>query len=223
VSGYPSQTANAMALQLRIASAPGAAAVAAAALLRNVTGMGNVTTSGDIGNRYTWLSLGDAGMADAVAGVLARDVCPGYGCMLIAGETALVENWYDAPSDSHMHAMLGHIDEYFYRYLAGIQQATVGWGDDATAAADAPWAAVRIAPVLLPGLDWVNASFDSPAGLIRVAWTRLRSGGSEVVELTVELPPQVRGHAVLPLSGRVVPLDGGGRTPTLRDTAPGPA
>ena len=84
---------------------------------------GNVTTAGEVGNRYAMLGLASAeGGLDALWNSLLRTDAPGYGVMLTLGETALAESWFDDPSDSHIHAMYGHIDEMFYKYYAGIQQ-----------------------------------------------------------------------------------------------------
>ena len=102
-----------MALVLGI-TPPGDVAAAQAYLLRDVTARGNVSTSGEIGNRYALMALGGMG-AQGVAAVwasLLRATAPGYGWMLTMGETALAESWTDAPGDSHIHAMYGHVDEF---------------------------------------------------------------------------------------------------------------
>ena len=130
-----------------------------------------------------------------------------------------------AASDSHNHAMLGHVSEYFFRYIAGIQQ-----GDGGAAGAD-PWSAVHIAPQAIPGLDWVDATFDSPAGLVTSRWQRRaagspRDGGattyeSDGIEVAVGLPPGVAGRLTLPLSGKVLQLEGGGGQQVVHwDVAP---
>ena len=190
------------------------------ALLANVSAAGNVTTSGDIGNRYTWLALGIAnitiaGASDIAMSALMRRTCPGYGCMLAGNETTLSESWFDAASESHNHAMLGHVDEYFYRYVAGIQysrpQLQLG-GSRARASASSKLqlqrtlgAEVIISPHPLPGLDWVNASFTAPEGVIAVYWRRVGGGA---IDLEVELPPGVRGSLVMP-GGMAQPLSSG--------------
>ena len=91
--------------------------------------------------------------------------------------------------------MYGHVDEFLYTYVAGIQQAAPGWDS------------IVIAPALLPGLEWVNSPFESPRGSVRVAWTF--DAASSAVSLAVAVPPGVRGELVLPRSGRRVALVGG--------------
>lgn len=43
--------------------------------------------------------------------------------MLSQGATALAESWDFDINDSHIHAMFGHIEEWFYEYLGGINFA----------------------------------------------------------------------------------------------------
>ena len=186
---YPTQCAAGMALALGI-TPPAAVGAAAAALLADVRARGNVTTSGEIGNRYALLALGAMGEAgvSAVWDSLLRNTTPGYGWMLVMGETALAESWNDSPGDSHIHAMYGHIDEFLYKYVAGLQP--VGVGGDA-------WSRVRIAPQLPRGLEWVNASFESPRGAFAVACERR---GSRVVAM-LTVPPGVEAVYVSPATG----------------------
>lgn len=97
---YPTQCAAAMALAINI-TRPADVDAARAYLLGDVAARGNVSTSGEIGNRYALLALAEAGPQGiaAVWASLLRDTSPGYGWMLVQGETALAESWTDAPGD----------------------------------------------------------------------------------------------------------------------------
>ena len=196
---YPTQCAAAMALELGVAADVPAAR---AYLLGDMAARGNVSTSGEIGNRYALLAAAGAGPAGvaAVWASLLRNNSPGYGWMLVMGETALAESWTDAPGDSHIHAMYGHVDEFLYAFVAGIRQAPGGTA----------WARLALAPALLRGLDWVDASFDSPRGLVRVAYNATpRAGGLVDVELRATVPPGVTADVTHPLSGSVTRVVGG--------------
>lgn len=244
-SPYPTQCAAGMALLLNITSADHLSA-AQQYLLSDVITRGNVTTSGEIGNRYALLALaeipGGAGI-DAVWASLLRTDAPGYGWMLTMGETALAETWFDSPSDSHIHAMYGHVDEFLYKYVAGIRphpnppapaSVSLFENDDASTSPrgmgwdgypvdgrgtlvdskPASWDAVLLAPRLLPGLDWLSVSFESPRGLIHVSYNVTReegpkstsstgrdaTGSAIVVEMAVEVPPGVAAEVILPLT-----------------------
>jgi alpha-L-rhamnosidase len=197
---YPTQCAAGMALTLGI-TAPADVPAARARLLADVAARGNVSTSGEIGNRYALLAMGDAGAAGiaAVWASLLRNNSPGYGYMLVRGETALAESWDDSPGDSHIHAMYGHVDEFLYSKVAGVSSTSPAW------------ASIALAPALLRGLDWLDVSYDSPRGLVRVAYnvTPGAAGVGVDVELRVSVPPGVAADVTHPLSRAVVSVVGG--------------
>ena len=112
----------------------------------------------------------------------------------------MAESWTDNPGDSHIHCMYGHIDEFLYKYVAGIQG--VGPHGDM-------WGSVRVAPQPLPHLHWVNATFESPRGLVASAYHWAASegpGGQRVLDAEVVIPPGVTGVWVSPVTGREQPL-----------------
>ena len=206
---YPTQCAAGYALSLGFATD---AAAAQAFIVNDVRtyGGGNVTTSGEVGNAYALRALADApGGPDAVWASLLRTDAPGYGWMLTMGETALAESWTDARGDSHIHAMYGHLDEYLYAHVAGIQQAPGSSG----------WRRVLFAPRPPPPSagepeSFVRATFESPRGPL-VAHTRVRAGGAVELELTCAVGVQCTAR--LPRSGRLVDVPANGRAHVLRD------
>ena len=216
-SAYPAQTAAGMALTLNMTSA-GDVEQAQASLVADVLARGNVTTGADIGNRYILQALGHArGGADALWSSLLRTSSPGYGFAVAQNETALPESWNDDPSASHIHAMLGHVDEYLYAHVAGLRQA----------AGDAGWRHVAIQPRPAAELTWVNCSFEAPSGRFELAWQRkVRAAESEEgVEaeedfvLLVTLPVGTMADVILPLEGaKETRLVGAGGPQELRAT-----
>jgi alpha-L-rhamnosidase len=200
---YPTQCAAGYALALNTTAD---AAAARAYLLRDVRARGNVTTSGEVGNRYALLALGALG-AEGVAAVwdsLLRADAPGYGWMLTMGETALAESWFDASGMSHLHAMYGHVDEFLFAHVAGLRQAPGSVG----------WARVCVRPALPRGLDWLDVAFDSPKGLLRVAFNvTAHAHGALTVRLSVTVPTGVRASIQHPLDARgerILHVSGGG-------------
>ena len=204
---YPTQCAAGYALSLGFATD---VAAAQAWIVNDVRtyGCGNVTTSGEVGNVYALRALADApGGPDAIWASLLRSNAPGYGWMLTMGETALAESWTDAQGDSHIHAMYGHIDEYLYAHVAGIQQAPGGAG----------WRRVLFAPH--PPLGdgpgaFVRASFESPRGLLA---SHARVGTNEAIEIELTCAVGIECAARLPKSGRIVPVPATGRPHVLRE------
>lgn len=84
--------------------------------------------------------------------------------------------------------MYGHIDEFLYKYVAGIQP--VG--------SPHMWSDIRFAPALLHDLTWVNATFDSPRGLVSIAYNLLEAG----LAAEVRVPLGVSAVFVSPFDGR---------------------
>jgi hypothetical protein len=78
--------------------------------------------------------------------------------------------------------------------------------------AEAPtlWDSVELSPALLPGLEWLNATFESPRGRIAVSLHRLGpEAGGGAVRVSATVPPGVQGVLVLPRSARRLSLQGG--------------
>jgi alpha-L-rhamnosidase len=76
-------------------------------------------TADDIGYRYLLRALADSGRSDVIYEMNKGRDRPGYGYMLAKGATSLTEGWNGSASQDHF--MLGHIMEWFYSDLAGIQ------------------------------------------------------------------------------------------------------
>jgi hypothetical protein len=79
-------------------------------------------TAGDIGYRYVLRALDEAGRSDVIFDMNSRSDVPGYGYQLAHGATALTESWQALPGVSNNHFMLGHLMEWFYTGLCGINQ-----------------------------------------------------------------------------------------------------
>ena len=181
-----SQTAQAMPLYLGLVSPTNQAAVMAE-LIANVNTKG--LTSGEIGHRYLLRALTDMGRPDVVFALHSGTNDPGYGYILNQGATALTEAWDANSSDSQDHFMVGHITEWFYHDLAGIQ-----W--------DPAWPGfqhVIIKPALVGGINWVNAGYNSVRGQISSAWTLTNTQAT----LNVTIPVGSTGSVYLPVLGNL--------------------
>jgi len=169
-----SQTANAMALQLGLV-APEHRTAVLESLVADVRKNGNHTTSGDVGHRFVLQALAEGGRSDVVFDMASRTDHPSYGFQIEHGATALTERW-DGPTTglSQNHFMLGHIEEWFYRSLAGINPDRD---------------VVLIQPQIVGDLTWVEASYESMRGMITSRWERTDNH----VQLDVTLPGNTRG------------------------------
>ena len=174
-----SQTAQSIPLVMGLVDSNHQASVVAA-LVANVRSQG--LTAGDIGHRYLLRALADAGRSDVVFDLHSQTNRPGYGCILNTGATALTEGWDG--SNSRDHFMLGHIIEWFYHDLAGIQLDPQSPG----------FKHFIIHPNLVGDLTEAHAGYNSVRGKIVSEWKL----AGKTVTLHVVVPPNATATIDLP-------------------------
>jgi len=156
-----SQCSNAIALVMGLAE-PEDRESALAALVKDVRDRGNAMTAGDVGFRYLLLALAQGGQSDVIYDMINQDERPGYGYQLKKGATSLTEAWDANHHASHNHFMLGHIIEWFYESLVGIETDPAGPG----------FKKIIIKPTPVGDLEWAEATYQSIRGPISVRWER---------------------------------------------------
>ena len=181
-----SQTAQSLPLYLGLVNPTNQAAVVSA-LVANVNAQG--LTAGDIGHRYLLRALADMGRSDVVYSLHGGTNNPGYGYILNQDATALTEAWDANPTDSQDHFMLGHITEWFYHDLAGIQLDPSAPG----------FQSVIIKPAFVGGITSASGNYNSVRGLIASSWTCTNNQAT----LNVTIPVGSSGSIYLPLLGSV--------------------
>jgi hypothetical protein len=181
-----SQTAQALPLYLGLVNATNQAAVMSE-LVSNINSAG--LTSGEIGHRYLLRALTDMGRPDVVFNLHSGTNDPGYGYILNQGATALTEAWDGNPSDSQDHFMIGHITEWFYHDLAGIQYDPISPG----------FQHIIIKPAFVGNITWVNSSYDSVRGTIISDWQLTNNTAT----INVSIPIGSTGSIYLPLLGNL--------------------
>ncbi|MCL2571392.1 MAG: glycoside hydrolase family 78 protein [Defluviitaleaceae bacterium] len=162
-------------------------------LIDDVREHGNHLTGGDGGHNYLFEALGMLNRSDVVADIIIRKDYPSYGFHLAMGATSLPEQWsgsYKAkPHGSQNHFMMGGIDAWFYRYLAGVKVEVNQ---------------VRIAPHIVHSCEWVDASLETVCGPVRSKWQII----DESVEYHFEIPAGadaeilVHGHEPIKVKGQ---------------------
>ena len=90
---------------------------------------------------------------------------------------------------SHNHHMYGDIKNWFISAVAGLRYNPDG----------ADRSRVLVQPAFIGGLDFAEASYDSPAGEITVRWDR-KDGG---VDLRVRIPEGISAEVALPDGSRI--------------------
>ncbi len=111
--------------------------------------------SGEIGLPYIIQTARQLGMNREIAEFITREQHPSYYAFVLDGETTLGEYWEQNPR-SHCHDMMGHVIEWYYNGVAGIQPQTAGFGE------------VLVQPYLPERMRRVDCSYRSANGKIRV-------------------------------------------------------
>ncbi|MEI7647908.1 MAG: family 78 glycoside hydrolase catalytic domain, partial [Actinomycetes bacterium] len=179
-----SQTANAMPLVLGLVPELQRSKVVAA-LVNDVRTRGYTLTAGDVGHRFLLRALADAGRSDVIFDLHSKTDTPGYGYILNRGATSLTEGWDG--SESQDHFMLGHLMEWFYHDLAGIQADPAVPGFEQ----------IVIKPTVVGDVTWAKADYQSIHGLIRNHWALI----GDQMTMDVTLPAGPSATVWLPLLG----------------------
>ena len=189
-----SQTADALPLVMELAE-PAERGRVLDALVADVRQRGNALTAGDVGYRYLLRALADGGRSDVIFDLNHQSDKPGYGYQLAHGATSLTEAWNADPRSSQNHFMLGQINEWFYRDLAGLAPDPAAPG----------FKNILVRPQPVAGIDWARVKYDSPRGNIFVAWRR--EAGQFVLQ--VEIPPNATATVFVPAADLAKVTEGG--------------
>ena len=101
----------------------------------------------------------------------------------------------NAAMNSFSHYAFGAVMEWAFRTLAGIDELEPGYAKILLRPRPpTPGSNPDVTPI-----DWVEADYDSPRGLIRCHW---RNSG-KAFELVVTVPPNTTAHVHLPAAGRL--------------------
>ncbi len=181
--GTGSQTANAMAVYMNIVDPENRKAVLNN-LVNDIKAHGNRLTTGDIGNRYLFRTLATNGLNDLMYTMQNHYDAPGYGFQLKFGATTLTEQWDPRRGASWNHFMMGQIDEWFFRSLAGIQTKS-----------DKPgFQHLVIRPGVTGDLKFVKASHETLYGNVSVDWNR----DGDNFTLKISIPVNCTADVYLP-------------------------
>lgn len=152
-----------------------------------ITREGHLGT-GILGTKHLFPVLAHAGREDVIHTVVTKKTFPSYGYWIENGATTLLEHW--GGESSHNHQMFGSVNEYFYKYLAGIRSPM----DDGVPVG---YREIHIKPYVPEGLEWVEASVETIRGKVTSRWEQREDG----VELTVTVPAGTTGKISVPTRG----------------------
>lgn len=180
-----SQTANAMPLVVGLVPESERRALLAH-LVDDIRQRKNHVTAGDIGFHYVVTALMEGGRSDVLFDMISRNDTPSYGYQLAQGATSLTEAWDTNPKSSQNHFMLGHIEEWFHRGLAGLNI------DFSRPAAER----IVIRPAVVGDVTWARDSQESVLGRIVADW-KLEQGK---FVLHVTIPANASATVYLPVT-----------------------
>ena len=174
------QTSNAFPLYLGMVP-QGQVSAVVSNLAADIAANGNHLNTGIIGTMALFPALTENGNVDLAYTVATQRTFPSYGYWISLGATTLWEEWQSAPR-SHDHAMFGTIDDWFFKYLAGIQPAEPGYK------------AITVRPYVPTGLTEVDAYQTTPYGRVAVRWQAEHSP----FRLSVTIPPNTTATVSVP-------------------------
>jgi alpha-L-rhamnosidase len=138
--------------------------------------------AGIVGTPYVLEALTDVGRADLAYAMAAQTNRPGWFAMTVGGKNSIDENWQG--NDSLNHPAFSCVSAWFYEGLAGIRPDPAGPG----------FSRFIIEPHVVGDLTHASASYRSPYGVIRSAWTRDR----DRVKFMIQVPANTTATVVLP-------------------------
>ncbi len=151
-------------------------------------------TAGDIGFHYLVETLAKNGKSQLLFDMNARDDVPGYGFQLKKGATSLTESWAANEISSNNHLMLGHLMEWFYASLGGIDQQSNSSG----------YKDILIKPEMVGDIRFANTTFQSPYGKIICNWEKQK----EFTIINVEVPANSSATLFIPVNETSTVLEG---------------
>jgi alpha-L-rhamnosidase len=130
-------------------------------------------TTGILGTKYLMETLSQEGRSDVAWKLATQTTYPSWINML-EGRNTLSEHWGEGGMNSHNHVMMGSIDSWFYKTLAGIQVDEKAPG----------FKNMIIKPYMPADLSWVKASLKTVNGMVKSEWSK---NGTNY-NLKVEIP-----------------------------------
>lgn len=182
-----SQTANAVALQMGLVP-PEAVERVLANLVRDVTARGGHLSTGMIGTNALVEALPRYGRADLMYRIAGQTTFPSWGYMLERDATTLWESWSDDRDQqlSLNMKLLGSVDKFFYRDVAGIRPLAPGFRR------------IAVAPQVTDALASAAAEIETVRGPAAVSWRQDRGR----LRLSATIPANAAAQVRLPAAGR---------------------
>jgi alpha-L-rhamnosidase len=147
-------------------------------LIEKIAQNNNHISTGVIGTQWLMRGLTEFKNADLAEQIATNRDYPSWGYMVEHGATTIWELWNGNTADPAMNSqnhimLLGDLLTWCFEDLAGIAPAEPGFKK------------IRMVPHFVKNMNYVNASYNSPYGLIKSSWHR--EGGKIIWDITI--PP----------------------------------
>jgi alpha-L-rhamnosidase len=155
-------------------------------LLDKVAESGHIST-GVVGTQWLMHGLTEFGAPDLAWQLATNKDYPSWGYMVEQGASTIWELWNGNTADPAMNSqnhvmLLGDLLTWCFRDLAGIAPETAGFKT------------IRMQPVFPPGMDSLNASYETPYGLVKSRWQREKN----TISWDITVPPNTQALVHLP-------------------------
>ncbi len=167
-----SQTAQACALNFKLYDGEEMRRATVEKLVKSVHDADDHIDFGLVGSKQVFRALSEAGYTELAYKMATQRDYPSFLYWRDNGGTTFMEEWkLSAPSQNHV--MFADVVAWSYQYLAGIREVQDGFKT------------FMLAPEVIPQLDHVSASVETPYGVVKSAWRR--EGGK--VKYCFTIPP----------------------------------
>lgn len=130
---------------------------------------------GEIGLPYVIQMAKKYGMNNLISEFILRPSHPSYYAFVLDNETTLGEYWENNPR-SHCHDMMGHIVEWYYNGIAGIEILEAGFKK------------IKIKPYLPKTINKVHCTYKSICGIIEIDIMMHKKH----VEINIKIPKNIK-------------------------------
>jgi alpha-L-rhamnosidase len=174
------QTHNVLAVAFGLTPDEATTRSAVDSIVADVRARGTTLNTGVLGTKYLLPVLTEHGHADVAYELAEQTAYPSWGYMLANGATSMWEHW-STEARSRGHYFLGTVDDWFYRYVAGIRPSQeTGYRD------------ITIAPAITGQLSHAKATTRTPYGQVGCDWRR--TGGTLTMTVTVPVGAKATVH-----------------------------
>jgi alpha-L-rhamnosidase len=144
-------------------------------------------STGVIGTQWIMRTLTNLGRTDLAYKLATKKTYPSWGYMIENGATTIWELWNGNTAHPKMNSqnhvmMLGDLLIWYYENLAGIKSADAGFKQ------------IEMKPEMIDGLNFVNASYQTPFGEVKSHWTKSKN----TFDWKITVPVNTKAKVYLP-------------------------